>query len=175
MLSKEIEEILNSQVSLEAQSSSLYLSIGIWAETKGYHGVADFFYSHSEEERAHMLKLIKFINERGGKARIPSLEKPQDEFKNVKEAFNLLLQTERDNTQRVSEIVHKSLQAGDYTTHNFMQWYVSEQMEEEALAQTVLEKLEIAGDSPGGGFYMFDRDLPGLKANFTPDSTEPAN
>ena len=172
MLKPDIEQILNKQVSLEAHSSALYLSIGSWAENKGYHGVAEFFYSHSEEERQHMLKLIKFINERGGNAEIPAVDKPKQGFENVKEIFNLLLETERENTLRVSEIVHKSLQAGDYTTHNFMQWYVTEQMEEEALAHTVLEKLEIAGDAPGGGFYMFDRDLPGLKANFTPDSAE---
>jgi len=172
MLSKEIEAILNKQVALEAQSSTLYLSIGSWAESKGFHGVANFFFSHSEEERLHMIKLIKFINERGGHAEISAQDKPPKDFKNVKEIFNLLLQSERDNTQRVSEIVHLTLQSGDYTTHNFMQWYVAEQMEEEALAQTVLEKLEMAGDAPGGGFYLFDRDLPGFKASFTPDSSE---
>ncbi len=175
MLKPDIEKILNKQVSLEGESSALYLSIGSWAESKGFHGVAEFFYSHSEEERAHMLKLIKFINERGGKAEIPAISKPKSGFKDVKEVFNLLLETERENTQRVSEIVHKSLKAGDYTTHNFMQWYVTEQMEEEALAQTVLEKLEMAGDSPGGGFYLFDRDLPGFKASFTPDSADSGN
>ncbi len=175
MLKPDIEAILNKQVSLEAQSSALYLSIGSWAESKGYHGVADFFYAHSEEERQHMLKLIKFINERGGKAEIPAIDKPKQDFKNVKEVFNLLLETERENTMKVSEIVHSSLKAGDYTTHNFVQWYVTEQMEEEALAQTVLEKLEMAGEAPGGGFYLFDRDLPGLKASFTPDSASGAN
>jgi ferritin len=174
MLSKEIEEILNKQVTLEGQSSSLYLSIGSWAESKGFHGVGDFFFSHSEEERLHMIKLIKFINERGGRAEVPALEKPQNNFKSVKEIFNLFLETERENTQRVSEIVHHTLNAGDYTTHNFMQWYVSEQMEEEALAQTILEKLEMAGEAPGGGFYLFDRDLPGFKSGFTPDTTEGA-
>ena len=170
MLSKKIEKILNDQIQLEAESSHLYLAMASWAEVKGFAGVSEFMYSHAEEERQHMLKLIRFINERGGSAGIPKLEEPPKKFESVKSLFKLLLEQEEANTQHVHEIVHLALDAKDYNTHNFMQWYVAEQMEEEALAQTVIEKLELAGDAPGGGFYLFDRDLPSLKAKFTAQS-----
>ena len=74
MLNTKIETALNKQVELEAASSQYYLAMASWAENNGYNGVANFFYQHSDEERMHMLKLVKYINERGGKAKIPALK-----------------------------------------------------------------------------------------------------
>ena len=76
MLKKEIEKVLNEQISAEANSSQYYLAMASWAETKGFEGVSSFFYNHSNEEREHMLKLIKYVNERGGHAIVPELKKP---------------------------------------------------------------------------------------------------
>ena len=76
MLSKKVENSLNKQIELEANASQFYLAMASWAETKGFEGVASFFYRHSNEERDHMLKLIKYVNERGGHAIVPSLPKP---------------------------------------------------------------------------------------------------
>ena len=129
-----------------------------WAEINGYNGVAGFFYRQSEEEKMHMLKLIKFVNERGGTAIIPALEKPESEFESLQDLFTKFLNSEEKVTNNVNQIVFECLEAKDYTTHNFMQWYVAEQTEEEALARTILDKLRILG-SDKGGLYLFDRDI----------------
>jgi ferritin len=153
-----VESALNDQVQKEASSSQFYLAMASWAERNGLNGTAKFMYQHSDEERFHMLKLIHFINERGGKALIPSLEQPPKEFENLENVFELLLEHEIRVTESINNLVDICLQQKDYTTHNFVQWYVSEQLEEEALARTVLDKLRLIGGDKGG-MYMFDRDL----------------
>ena len=129
-----------------------------WAETNGLNGTASFMYTHSDEERFHMLKLVKFVNERGGRALVPQLEAPPKDFKNLKNVFESLLEHEIGVTESINNLVDICLQEKDYTTHNFVQWYVSEQLEEEALARTILDKLNLIG-TDAGGMYMFDRDL----------------
>ncbi len=161
MLSKKIEKALNEQIKIEAESSQFYLAMASWAETKGFSGVAQFLYTHSDEERMHMLKLMKFVNERGGHALLPALSKPQATFKSILEVFQNLLQHETNVTQTINELVHICLQEKDYTTHNFMQWYVAEQIEEEGLARTIMDKLKLIGND-NGGLYLFDRDIQGL-------------
>lgn len=161
MISENIESSLNSQLKLEANASMQYLAMASWAEINGYNGVAGFFYSQSEEEKMHMLKLIKFVNERGGTAIVPALEKPENEFESLQELFTTFLESEEKVTNSVNQIVFECLEVKDYTTHNFMQWYVAEQTEEEALARTILDKLRIIGDDKGG-LYLFDRDIESL-------------
>jgi len=158
MMNKKVEKALNSQLEKEASSSQFYLAMASWAETQGLNGTAQFMYRHSDEERFHMLKLVKFINERGGKAIIPGLKKPVSEYKSITNVFETLLAHELDVTNSINDVVHICLQQKDYTTHNFMQWYVSEQLEEEALARTILDKLKLIGGDKGS-LYMFDRDL----------------
>lgn len=153
-----IEAALNDQIRKEASSSQFYLSMASWAEGKGFNGTAKFLYQHSDEERFHMLKLVKFINERGGKADIPAIEKPPVSFESLEKVFESLLAHEMDVTASINNLVDICLQEKDYTTHNFVQWYVSEQLEEEALARTILDKLRMIG-SDKGGLYLFDRDL----------------
>jgi ferritin len=153
-----VEKALNEQVIKESSSSQFYLAMASWAEIKGLNGTAQFLYTHSDEERFHMLKMIKFINERGGKAIIPAVEKPPVEFEHLEHVFELLLEHELDVTDSINELVDICLQEKDYSTHNFVQWYVSEQLEEEALARTILDKLRLI-DGDKGGMYMFDRDL----------------
>ncbi|MBU2018411.1 MAG: ferritin [Bacteroidetes bacterium] len=153
-----VEKALNQQVVKESSSSQFYLAMASWSETKGLNGTAKFLYTHSDEERFHMLKLVKFINERGGKAIIPEVEKPPVEFENLEHVFELLLEHELDVTASINDLVDICLQEKDYSTHNFVQWYVSEQLEEEALARTILDKLKLIGGDKGG-MYMFDRDL----------------
>jgi ferritin len=153
-----VESALNDQVQKEASSSQFYLAMASWAESNGLNGTAKFMYQHSDEERFHMLKLIHFINERGGKASIPSINQPPKEFRDLENVFELLLAHEISVTESINNLVDICLQQKDYTTHNFVQWYVSEQLEEEALARTVLDKLRLIGGDKGG-MYMFDRDL----------------
>ena len=163
MLSKKIEGALNGQIAIEAMSSQAYLAMASWAENQGLSGTAAFLYKHSDEERMHMLKLVKFVNERGGKAVIPALKQPGTNFKTITEIFKALLDSESKVTNEINGVVDLCLKEKDYTTHNFMQWYVSEQIEEEALARTLIDKLNLIG-SDKGGLYLFDRDLEAMPA-----------
>ena len=158
MLTKKVEKSLNRQIELEANASQFYLAMASWAETKGLEGVSSFFYRHSDEEREHMLKLIKYVNERGGHAIVPSLDKPPKVFDCLSHVFQDLLDHEIMVSQEINKVVDICLKDKDYTTHNFMQWYVAEQIEEEALARTILDKLKLIGDDKGG-LYLFDRDI----------------
>ena len=158
MLAKRIEKELNRQVLLEAESSQTYLAMASWAENQGFAGTVDFMYKHSDEERIHMLKLIKFINDRGGRAEIPALPKPVSSYKSVSQMFQSLLEHEVEVTQSINRLVAICLEENDFTTHNFLQWYVSEQIEEEKLAKMIMDKLKLAGNDKGG-LYLFDRDI----------------
>lgn len=161
MLSKSIEKELNNQIKIEAESSQIYLAMACWAEVKGLEGVAGFMYSQSNEERDHMLKLIKYVNERGGHAHVSALSAPNVTFNSFKEMFEELYKHEVFVSESINELVHISLQEKDYSTHNFLQWYVSEQIEEEAMARTILDKINLIGDDKGG-LYLFDRDIENL-------------
>jgi ferritin len=163
MLSSKITNALNKQIELEGSSSQYYLAMASWAETKGLKGIAAFLYKHSDEERMHMLKLIKFVNERGAHGVVPAIKQPPATFKSVKHAFDLVLQHEMSVTKEINILVDITLKEKDYTTHNFLQWYVSEQIEEEALARDIVDKLNLVGDDKSG-LYFFDRDLQGLSA-----------
>ena len=140
-----------------------YLAMASWAQVKGYNGVSKFLYKHSDEERMHMLKLIDFINERGGHGLVPSLESPTASFNGIKEIFEQILSHEIKVSTEINNLVDACLQEKDYTTHNFLQWYVSEQIEEESLARNILDKLNLIGNDKGG-MYLFDRDLQTLSA-----------
>ena len=158
MISKDIEVALNKQISAEANSSHLYLAMASWAETRGYEGVSNFFYSQSDEERQHMLKLVKYVNERGGHAHIPKINEPSKMFDCLTHVFQDFLNHEVKVSSLINDLVHICLENRDYTTQNFLQWYVAEQIEEEALARTILDKLKLIGDDKGG-LYLFDRDV----------------
>lgn len=159
MLSKKMQDALNAQIKIEAESSQVYLAMASWAEIQpGIDNVTSFFYNHSEEEREHMLKLIHFVNERGGFATIPALEQPLLTFPSIKHAFAALLKHEMYVSESINHCIDIALAEKDYATHNFLQWYVSEQIEEEALARTMNDKLELIGDDKSG-MYLFDRDI----------------
>jgi ferritin len=158
MLKAKIQDALNNQVTLEAQSSQVYLAMASWAETQGFEGVSQFMYAHSDEERMHMLKLIKFVNERGGHAIVSPLVAPPVSFGSFKEMFQELFNHEVAVSESINDLVDICLQEKDYATHNFLQWYVSELIEEEALARNILDKISLIGDDKSG-FYLFDNDI----------------
>lgn len=158
MLSKKIESALNAQIETEAMSSQIYLAMASWAEVQGLEGIAAFLYRHSDEERVHALKLMKFVNERGGHAVVPALKQPAKDCKSIMDVFQTIFQHETKVTGEINKLVDLCLKEKDYTTHNFMQWYVSEQIEEERLARTLIDKLNLIGGDKGG-LYLFDRDL----------------
>jgi len=158
MLSKKVEAALNEQIKIEAESSQVYLSMASWAENQGFEGVASFMYAHSDEERMHMLKLFKFVNERGGHAKVSSLDAPPSSFGSFKEMFQTLFDHEVMVSNRINNLIDITLTEKDYATNNFLQWYVSEQIEEEALARNILDKINLIGDDKGG-LYLFDNDV----------------
>jgi ferritin len=158
MLSDRMQTVLNNQIRIEAESSQIYLAMASWAELKGLEGVSQFMYGQSDEERQHMLKLFKYINERGGHAKVSELDGPALEFGSIKEMFETLFKHEIFVSQSINELVHISLEEKDYATHNFLQWYVAEQIEEEAQARTILDKINLIGDDKGG-LYLFDNDI----------------
>jgi ferritin len=159
MLSKSMQEALNNQVKLEAASSHTYLAMASWAEIQpGLDNVAEYFFTQSEEERVHMLKLMRFINERGGFALVPTLEQPILTFKSLKNMFEDFLTGEQQVSTSINDLVEMALREKDFATHNFLQWYVSEQIEEERSARVLNDKLELIGDDKSG-LYLFDRDI----------------
>ena len=158
MLTDKMENALNAQIRIEAESSQVYLSMACWAEVKGLEGIAQFMYKHSDEERIHMLKLVKYVNERGGHALISELNAPDTDFGTFQKMFQQLYEHEIFVSKSINDLVQVSMDERDYATHNFLQWFVAEQIEEEALARTILDKINLIGNDKGG-LYLFDRDV----------------
>ena len=144
-LSKNIQDILNKQVAQEGNAAQIFLSYAIWADSEGYAGVADLLFRHSGEERDHMMKVIEYIQQRGGKAKITALAAPPKDPKNLQECFEKLFQHEVDNTTAIYGIVNLAMEEKDWATWNFAQWFVKEQIEEETLVMDLLDNLKIAG------------------------------
>lgn len=165
MLKSKVEEALNEQIQKEAYSSHIYLAMASWAETNGYNGSAAFLYAQSEEERMHMLKIFRYVNDRGGKAIAPVIDKPELDYDNIKQVFEKVYEHEKFVTQSINDIVGICLDEKDYTTHQFLQWFVQEQIEEESNASEILDRLNLLGDDRGR-LYMFDKDM----AAFHPDT-----
>jgi ferritin len=160
MLSKKVENIMNKQVEKEGYSSNLYLAMASWSENQGYKGIAEWLYAQAEEERMHMLKFIAYINERDGKAVIPAIEKPLIKSKSARELFEAVLKHENFITASINEIVAATLEEKDFSSYNWVQWFVTEQIEEEANVKTILDKLKLVGEA---NLYLFDRDIMGLR------------
>ena len=160
MFPKKVEDIINAQIEKEDYSSQLYLSMASWAENQGYAGVANWLYAQADEERMHMLKFVKYVNERDGEANIPGLDKPPKEFGNLTEMFDEVLKHEKYISQSINDIVGVCMDERDFTTHNWIQWFVQEQIEEEASVKEIIDKLRMVGDR---NLYMFDRDIMGMR------------
>ncbi len=161
MLKKSIEDICNRQVEREFYSSLLYLSMASWTETKGYAGIAEWLYEQAEEEKMHMLKFVRYINERGGHAIMPALKKPPVEFGDINKMFDEVLEHERYISASINDIVALTVKENDFATNNWLQWFVSEQVEEESSVQDIIDKLNLVGKH---NMYMFDRDIMGMRA-----------
>jgi len=168
MLKKKVEDLCNRQIEREGYSSNLYLAMASWAETTGFSGVAGWLYAQSEEERLHMLKFIKYINERGGKAVIPALKKPGTNYNGVEELFKEVLKHEEFVTDSINEIVALTFEEKDFNTHSFLQWFVNEQVEEEASVRTILDKVRLVGKE---NLYQLDKDILGLRTKAAGETT----
>ncbi len=158
MLNQKVEKALNKQIELELFSSQLYLAMASWAEKNGYNGSADFLYEHSEEERQHMLKLFHYVNDRGSHAIVPETEQPKIEYDSIQAVFEEILEHEKMITSEINNLVGICYEEKDFTTVNFLQWYVAEQIEEENLFSTILDKLNLLGGDKAR-LYMFDNEM----------------
>ena len=167
MLPNKVEAILNLQIEREDYSSQLYLSMASWAENKGFEGVSNWLYAQAEEERIHMLKLIKYVNERDGVAVIPGIETPPSEFGDIFEAFDKVLKHEKFISGSINEIVAICIAENDFTTQNWIQWFVNEQIEEESSVKAIIDKLNLLGRN---NLYMFDRDIMSMRGGAAPSA-----
>jgi ferritin len=162
MLKPKIEKILNEQIEKEAYSSNLYLAMASWAETQGLEGVSKWLYLQSDEERLHMLKFIGYINERGGAAIIPALKKPPVDYKDVVAMFKAVLEHEEYITESINNIVAECISQKDFSTQNWTQWFVTEQIEEEKSVRNIIDKLNLIGKNKEN-LYLFDKDIMSIR------------
>lgn len=157
-LTEEVEGLLNEQIKMEAKSSAVYLAMASWCERHGFDNSADFFYRQSDEERGHMLKIFKYINDLGGAAVSPEILNVPSEFDSFKGVFEEALQQEIAVTQSLNRIAGKCQKLLDFTTFNFLAWFLNEQIEEEYIARRCLELFEIIGEE-GVGRSMIDEQI----------------
>jgi len=157
-LSEEIEMLLNDQVMKEAKSSFIYLAMSAWCERRGFINSAKFFEVQSDEERQHMKRIFNYISSVGGTAVTPEVTKIQQEFESFRDVFEIALEREIAITHSISNIVDACTTAKDYTTANFLNWFLGEQVEEEAMARRCLEIFDIV-DQQGLGYLMIDREI----------------
>lgn len=160
-MNTKVEASLNQQINAEEHSSRIYFAMAVWCERNGYAGSAKYLYTHAEEERMHMIKLVHYVNERGGNALTDALPKPQNEWDNILDVFAEVLAHEEKITGMINTLYEVCMQEKDYLTSNFLQWYIQEQVEEESGARDVLDKLKLAGNSQGGLFH-FDKEMTAL-------------
>lgn len=165
MLEKKINNALNDQIAMEAYASAYYLAMASWCEQKGFQGSANFFYKQSEEERMHMLKIFRYVNEADGRALSPAVPQPAHDFASYNNLFETSLEHEKKVTASIHEIMKLASEANDFRTLNLLQWFVDEQLEEEKQMQTILDKLKLIGKD-GVGLYMLDSEL-GQRASVT--------
>lgn len=157
-LSEDIERLLNEQIQMESKSSAIYLSMASWCDRNGFRYSAAFFYNQSDEERGHMMRIFHYLNEAGGTAISPEVSGLPVDFDSFKSIFEQALEQEIDVTQSINQIVDQCHKLKDYTTANFLRWFLEEQLEEENTARRCLELFDIIGEE-GQGHYMIDKAI----------------
>ena len=158
MVSKKMIDALNNHLNEELYSSYLYLSMAAYFETKNLKGFANWFKIQSQEEYGHGMKFYSFINQVGGKVNLKAIKAPKTNWKSIIEVFAETLTHEKHITVLINKLVGQALQEKDYATNNFLQWFVTEQVEEEATVEEIINKLEMIGDAKSG-LFMMDREL----------------
>lgn len=158
MLKESIQQALNEQLVREAEASFKYLAMAAWCEARALEGAAEFFYTHSDEERLHMMKVLRYVLEIGGNAQVPAVAKPEDKFDSIREICESALANERIVTQAVHDLVDLAKRENDLATEDFLRFFVEEQQEEEVLFQRVLDRIRLIGDGPQS-LYFIDQEL----------------
>lgn len=162
----------NEQINAELFSSYLYLSMSAWLETEGLKGSAYWMRIQSQEEMMHATKLVDFMHERDGRVLLTAIASPQTEWKSAKDVFEHVCRHEAEVTASINKLVDQSLADSDHAANVFLQWFVTEQVEEEATAREIRDKFKLADDN-GAVLYMIDQELAGRPASSTPPTAAP--
>ena len=158
MLKPEMVKQLNKQINLEFYSSNLYLQMSAWCEEKGFEGAAMFMRKHAAEEMDHMTRLFTYVSETGALPILGTIDAPPHEFESLADVFEKTYQHECEITEHINSLAHQAFSNQDYSTFNFLQWYVAEQHEEETLFKSVLDKINLVGHD-GHALFFVDKDL----------------
>ncbi|MGY3052773.1 ferritin [Pedobacter sp. UYEF25] len=160
-ISDRMEALLNAQMTKEAYQAQVYLSYGSWAEVHNFDGIATFLYGHMQEEREHMFKILKYINDRGGSAKIQAIDAAPVHPQSVGECLQNILKHEIENSAEIDKIVNLALEEKDWATFSFGQYFVKEQIEEETLISGVIAKYNLASsqNAEHKNLYEVDKDL----------------
>ncbi|MCK4234272.1 ferritin [candidate division WOR-3 bacterium] len=158
MIKERMEEALNRQLNAELYSSYLYLSMSAYFDSINLKGFANWMNVQAQEELMHAMKFYNFILERGGKITLSAIEAPPREWDSPSSTFEIVYKHEQKVTALIHDLVDLSISEKDHATNNFLQWFVTEQVEEEASADGVVQRLKLAGNS-SGGLFMLDREL----------------
>lgn len=143
MLNEKIADLLNKQVNAEFYASNVYLQMCAWAEDQGLEGAADFFRNHSREEREHMDKIFNYMAECGVPVTIEAIPKAQRDYDDLMAVINAAFEHEKHVTAMIKNIAKNAFENEDYTTFNFIEWFIAEQHEEEVLFSKVLSHAEM--------------------------------
>ncbi len=158
MITEKVEKALNDQVNAEIYSAYLYLSMSSYFDSINLPGFAQWMKAQAQEEMVHAMKLYNYVIERGGRMILEAIAAPPSQWENPLIAFEATLEHERKVTSLINNLVEIALAEKDHATNIFLQWFVSEQVEEEASVDAVLQKLKMIG-SQGQGLFMMDREL----------------
>jgi ferritin len=165
MLSEKVQTALNNQMIAELYSAYLYLSMSAYFEHINLEGFAHWMYIQAQEEALHAKKFYDFINRRGGRVTLKQIDAPPSDWESPLAVFEDTLNHERKVTGLINDLVNTALAEQDHATQIFLQWFVTEQVEEEESAENILNKLQLLGDSKQG-LFMIDREL-GQRASLT--------
>jgi len=158
MLSEKMQAALNGQLNAELYSSYLYLSMNAYFKSINLDGFANWMHFQAQEELMHAMKFYDFINQRGGKVTLQRIEAPPSGWDSPLSVFQATLEHEQKVTGLIHALVDLALAEHDHATNIFLQWFVSEQVEEEENVGGVLEQLKLMGEAKGG-LFMIDREL----------------
>jgi len=158
MLKKNMQKAINEQINAELYSAYLYLAMAGWCESKDLTGMANWMRVQAQEELFHASRFFDYINDRDGQVLLTAIEGPPNEWKSALNAFEQVLAHEQKVTARINKLVELAAKDSDHTTHTYLQWFVNEQIEEEANARKIIGQLRLMGES-GSGLYLLDKEL----------------
>ena len=168
MLLLKMGKALNAQLNAEIYSGYLYMSMAAYFDSLNLSGFANWMKIQIQEELAHAQKFFNYINERGGRVILQAIDKPETDWDSTLAVFEYTLKHEQKVTGLINDLVDLARKEKDHATYNFLQWFVSEQVEEESSVDAVLQKLKLIGDF-GPGIFMVDQEL--ATRVFTPPAT----